>query len=199
MFPPAEHTETETLVGYLEVQLEALRTSAHGLTDAQARATPTRSALSVGGLLKHAAYVLTGSARPGAGVEITPEMYAAFAGSFALTDDETLEQVRQRFDAAASAYLERARALDPDAPTTEPPSPWHGVLEATTVRHRYQLVHHVEELARHAGHADILREQLDGATALSLRMAVLGEPGNDFVQPWRPEGDDPTDGPTRDT
>lgn len=199
MFPPDEHTEIETLVGYLEVQLEALRTSAHGLTDDQARERPTRSALSVGGLLKHAAYVLSGSARPEAGVEITPEQYAAFAGSFALTADETLEEVRERFDAAASAYLERARALDPDARTTEPPSPWHGVLEATTVRHRYQLVHHVEELARHADHADILREQLDGATALSLRMAVLGLPGNDFVQPWQPPDADGSDDAAGDT
>ncbi|KQT90755.1 hypothetical protein ASG49_13490 [Marmoricola sp. Leaf446] len=187
MFPPDEHSESETLLGYLASQLEALRTSAHGLTDAQARATPTRSTLSVGGMLKHATYVLSGSAQVVEGVEITEEAQADFAGSFTLTDDETLEEVRGRFDETVAAYLERVRSIDPDAPTVEPPAPWDGVLQATPVRHRYQLVHHVEELARHAGHADILREQLDGATALSLRLAVLGLPGNDFVQPWRPE------------
>ncbi len=53
---------------------------------------------------------------------------------------------------------------------------------------RFALVHHVEELARHAGHADIIREQIDGATAASLLMAVEGREGNDFVQPWTPAG-----------
>jgi hypothetical protein len=45
-------------------------------------------------------------------------------------------------------------------------------------------VHHIEELARHAWHADIIREQLDGANAASLPMVVEGREGNDFVQPW---------------
>jgi uncharacterized protein DUF664 len=47
-------------------------------------------------------------------------------------------------------------------------------------------MHHVEEFARHAGHADVIREQFDGATAASLLMAVEGREGNDFIQPWRP-------------
>ena len=190
MFPPDEHTEIETLVGYLEVQLEALRASAHGLSDAQARATPTRSTLSVGGLLKHATNVLGGSAQVEEEVEVTPEMQAGFGASSALTDEEPLEEVRERFDTTARAHLDGVRTLDPDEPTTEPSAPWAGVLRATTVRRRYQLVHHVEELARHAGDADILHEQLDGATALSLQTAVRGLPGNDFVQPWRPGGSD---------
>jgi hypothetical protein len=51
---------------------------------------------------------------------------------------------------------------------------------------RFHLVHHIEEFARHAGHADIIREQLDGASAASLLMAVEGRPGNAFIQPWTP-------------
>ena len=45
----------------------------------------------------------------------------------------------------------------------------------------------IEEFARHAGHADIIREQLDGALAGQLAMAVEGIEGNDFIQPWRRE------------
>lgn len=186
MFAPGLHDEAETLAGYLEDQLAALRTSAFGLTEEQARATPTRSALSVGGLLKHATYVLGGRERRRRGEEVTPETQALFVGSFALAEDETLAGVLETFDAAVAAYLDEVRGLDPSAETVEPPAPWHGIHEATPVHERYVLVHHVEELARHAGHADIIREQLDGATALSLRMAELGIPGNDFVQPWRP-------------
>ena len=42
----------------------------------------------------------------------------------------------------------------------------------------------IEEFARHAGHADLVREQLDGALAGQLTMAVHDIPGNDFIQPW---------------
>jgi hypothetical protein len=54
------HTESETLAGYLEQQLADLRASSYGLTEEQARLTPCRSALSIGGLVKHAAYVCRG-------------------------------------------------------------------------------------------------------------------------------------------
>ena len=187
MFAPGLHTEGETLTGYLADQLQALRTSAHGLTDDQARATPTRSALSVGGLLKHATYVLGGLERRRTGEEITPETQALFTGSFALTEDETLAGVLEAYDAAVADYLAEVATLDPSAETVEPAAPWHGIDQPTPVHVRHALVHHVEELARHAGHADIIREQIDGATALSLRFAELGLPGNRFVTPWSPD------------
>ncbi|MGB7423447.1 MAG: hypothetical protein WA903_00920 [Ornithinimicrobium sp.] len=45
---------------------------------------------------------------------------------------------------------------------------------------------HANELARHAGHPDITREQLDGATAIELAFAIEGREGNDYVTPWTP-------------
>jgi Protein of unknown function (DUF664) len=50
---------------------------------------------------------------------------------------------------------------------------------------RWVLLHLIEETARHAGHADIIRESLDGATALPLMAAAEGWPTNPWVQPWR--------------
>ncbi|MGB6023231.1 MAG: hypothetical protein WBG89_12965 [Ornithinimicrobium sp.] len=41
-------------------------------------------------------------------------------------------------------------------------------------------------MARHAGHPDITREQLDGATAIELAFAIEGREGNDYVTPWTP-------------
>ena len=187
MFAPGRHTEGETLAGYLEAQLAALRTSAFGLTDEQARATPTRSALSVGGLVKHATYVVTDRARREAGEEVTAETQELFTDSFALREDETLEATLAAYDEAVAVYLAQVRATDPGAESVEPPAPRHGIPNPTPIHERFHLVHHVEELARHAGHADIIREQLDGATALELFLAEHDLPGNPFVSPWKPD------------
>lgn len=188
MFGPGKYTESEVLVGYLDAQLAALRAAAFGLTDAQARETPCRSTLSIGGLLKHATYVLRGRERDRADPGAMPDEagFAVFTGSFALTEDETLDGVLADFDAAASDYLADVRSVGPGDAWLMPPAPWDGAYEPVESVERFLLVHHVEEFARHAGHADIIRKQLDGADAASLLMAVEGRPGNDFVQPWTP-------------
>ena len=62
MFQPGLHDEVETYVGYLQTQIDSLREAAYGLTEEEARLTPCRSALSIGGLLKHATFVLDGRA-----------------------------------------------------------------------------------------------------------------------------------------
>lgn len=190
MFAPGTHTESEVLVGFLDAQLAALRASAHGLTEAQARATPCRSTLSIGGLLKHATYVLSGrlSLDPESGSAPDAAGFALFAASFALGDGETLAGALKAFDDVRSSYLAVVRATDPGAAMTAPPAPWDGLLTPTPSVQRYALVHHVEELARHTGHADVIREQIDGAGAASLLMAVEGREGNDFVQPWSHAG-----------
>ncbi|MHB1519444.1 MAG: DinB family protein [Acidimicrobiales bacterium] len=188
MFSPGKYTESETLVGYLSQQLAAIRSAAHGLTENQARQTPCRSALSIGGLVKHATYVMRQRERR----EANPEMMlddagiALFMGSFALGDDETLAGTLEAFDEARAAYLADVRATDPGADMTAPAAPWDGLYGPTDSVQRFALVHHVEEFARHAGHADIIREQIDGAGAASLLMAVEGREGNAFVQPWTP-------------
>ena len=188
MFNPGKYTESEVLVGYLEQQLAALRAAAHGLTEQQARETPCRSALSIRGLVKHATYVMQGRDRQKANPGALPDeaAVALFMNSFALGDGETLAGALEAFDAVRAAYLADVRATDPGADMTAPPSPWDGVYTPTGSVQRFALVHHVEEFARHAGHADIIREQIDGANAGSLLMAVEGREGNDFVQPWTP-------------
>lgn len=81
-------TPSETLVGYLSQQLAAIRSAAHGLSEHQARQTPCRSALSIGGLVKHATYVMEQRERR----ETNPEVMlddagiALFMGSFALRE-----------------------------------------------------------------------------------------------------------------
>jgi hypothetical protein len=55
--PPSVSTEREALAAYLVQQREGLKNAAYGLTEDQARARPTVSALSVSGLIKHAAII----------------------------------------------------------------------------------------------------------------------------------------------
>ena len=183
MFEPGKYTESEALVGYLDQQLTAIRAAAYGLTERQARETPCRSALSVGGLVKHATYVMNGRVAP-SDSSLDKAGVALFMGSFVLGEGETLAGALAEFDRVRELYLADIRAVDPGADVLAPPAPWDGLYTATESVQRFALIHHVEELARHAGHADIVREQLDGADAASLLLAVEGREGNDFVKPW---------------
>ena len=53
--PPSVNTEREALVVYLRQQRDGLKNAAYGLTEEQIRLRPTASALTIGGLIKHAA------------------------------------------------------------------------------------------------------------------------------------------------
>lgn len=198
MFQPGLHTERETLTGYIDAQLRGLRNAAYGLTDEQARQAPCRSGLSIGGILKHTAYGMRGHVpglRARSDGAFTPEEWAQaaaeFTDSFALRDDETLDGALQVFDATRRALIDYLDTVDLDQEVMEPPAPWYGREHSVAAKARYGLTALLEELARHAGHADIIREEIDGAQAGPLYLAVAGLPGNQFMQPWRPaqEGD----------
>ena len=71
-------------------------------------------------------------------------------------------------------------------------APWYPRdVEAWSVR--WVLLHLIEETARHAGHADIVRESIDGATAYPLLAAAEGWPPTLWLRPWAPAvaGDQP--------
>lgn len=193
MLEPRTHTESAALAAFLREQVVAVRTAAHGLTEEEARRTPTRSALSIGGILKHLTTSWVAWERREAqnrgerGWELTEADYGTFHASFALTDDETLAQVLARYDEATDALLAAVEAADPGAEVLEAPAPWFGRTEPSPVTRRCLALHAIEEFARHAGHADIVREQLDGAQAGQLALAVEGLEGNDFLRPWRRE------------
>ncbi|MCF8587067.1 mycothiol transferase [Gordonia liuliyuniae] len=191
MYAPARDNEITGFAGYIDQQLDHLRASLYGLTEEQARLTPCRSALSVGGILKHIAYGL-----PTATVRLRGEIvdrpvdeaaFAAYLGSFALTDDETAAALIDRFDADRAAFMAAVRDCDPDGESVEPPAPWAGIFDARPIKNRFYLGHQVEEFARHAGHADIIREEIDGQSVPGLVLALAGAPANDFFTPYRAE------------
>jgi hypothetical protein len=201
MYAPIPHDELDGILGYVQQQLDAVRASIIGLTDEQARSRPCRSELSVGGLVKHATYCMRGAVDRLAGGEQHRELdeaaFAAYSGSFALTDDETGTSVLADFDAVRQSYLAALASVDPSAPSLEDPAPWWGIYDRRPARGRFYLVHQIEELARHAGHADILREEIDGVSVSTIVQTLEGMPANDFFQPSVPApgtigGDDGT-------
>jgi uncharacterized damage-inducible protein DinB len=177
--------ERDALLAYLDQARHVVRVAAHGLTDEQARATPCRSALSIGGLVKHLAFVEQVWAGT---VEQVPHE-GDYTQAFALHGSETLADALAQYDAAAARTAAVVAAHDLDDPVPVPPDrPWLPQdVQAWSVR--WVLLHLLQETARHAGHADIVREQLDGATALPLMAAAEGWPATPWVQPWAPGSD----------
>jgi hypothetical protein len=191
MYAPTPHDEIEGITSYVEQQLDAIRAAAIGLTDEQTRLRPCRSALSIGGLIKHATYCMRGATQrltgDGQPRQIDDALFAAYEASFALTDDETATGALAAFDAARVEYVAALAAADPSAPTVEGAAPWFGIFDERKANGRYYLVHQIEELARHAGHADIIREQIDGVSISTIVLSAEGMPANDYFQPYVPE------------
>jgi hypothetical protein len=187
MYRPSRDDETTSLLRYVEQQLDAIRAATLGLSEEQLRATPCTSTLSIGGLVKHVTYGMRGAAdrlRQGTVPTLDAQAFARYQGSFTPTGDDTGAALLADFDAARSDYVAELAAADPDADAVEPPAPWFGSFEPQPIRLRYYLLHQVEEMARHAGHADIIREQLDGMAVPALVMTLEGVPANDFFQPY---------------
>lgn len=190
MFLPAVATESATLAGYADQQIEALRAAPLGLTEEQSRETPCRSALSVGGILKHIVYGIRGTLRDlgpeGARMQLDEADFAEHAQSFALGEGETTAGVLAELDELRPLLLAALEAADPGAEVLAPPAPWLGQDQPIPTSRRYALVHVVEELARHAGHIDIIREQIDGVTVPTLVLTRAGVPANPFFEPYVP-------------
>lgn len=184
---PPMPDERTGLLAYLAKQRYALRIAAYGLTDEQARATPTRSALSVGGLIKHVAATERGwidlvLQRQREQAQNADDYFA----NFRLGPEETLESVLAFYDEVAQE-TEQAMAEISDLGQAVPVPkgvPWFpSDVDAWSVR--WVLLHLIEETARHAGHADIIRESIDGATAMPLLAAAEGWPATPWLEPWR--------------
>ncbi|WP_219417501.1 DinB family protein [Pseudonocardia nigra] len=150
-----------------------LRHTVQGITDEQARQRTTASELTLGGLIKHVAdtergwvdFILTGPDAVGGGgdwsEEIPPEVLAEWEAKFRLLPDETLAGVLAEYDEVARRTDELVRTLpDLDASQPLPEAPWFPKGARRSARRVF--LHIVAETAQHAGHADIIRESLDG-------------------------------------
>ena len=184
--PPTD--ERELLLAYIAQQRDGLRFAAYGLTDDQARLTPTAGTLSIGGLIKHVA----GTERHWIDIAVRPERARARAeqaqdyhDGFRLREDETLAGVLAAYDEVARETADTIAGVDLDQPVPVPEGvPWFPAdVDAWSVR--WVLLHVIEETARHAGHADIVRESIDGATMYELMAGAEAWPETEWLKPWR--------------
>jgi len=158
----APASEREGLTAFLDTQRDALIRKIEGVTDDDARSAPTASSLSLLGILKHCALwerrwfqiIFAGRTFPG-------EWPASGKGDWRAADfevgsDDTVlywlayyrDQVDESRRIVADSELDAPCAMDGEEDRNL----------------RWVLLHHIEEVARHAGHADIIRETIDGAT-----------------------------------
>ncbi|MEO7753909.1 MAG: DinB family protein [Terracoccus sp.] len=192
LVPPVTD-ERDGLVAYLDQQRDSLATTAFGLTEEQLRATPTAGSLSIGGLLKHLATMESSwvdriDAAPDEPTPIgtTQERAAAYGSDFLLTDADTRESLLAGLVAVGDRTRAVLRAADLDAPVPVPrDAPWFPKdVPAWSVR--WVALHLIEEAARHTGHADIVRESIDGATMYELVAGREGWPATPWLTPWQP-------------
>ena len=182
----AVSNEQEGLLGFLAQARYVLRLTAYGLTPEQLRATPSASELSVGGLIKHCASTEESWL---ATVRREPQTvdYGKYADDFKLADGETIEEVFARYDRAAEQTEKTVTEIGDlgyEIPIDHS-VPWNRKdLDHWTLR--WVLLHLVHETARHAGHADIVRETVDGAQAFPLLAAAEGWPDTAWLKAWKP-------------
>ena len=157
-------SERDDLLEALTAHRGFLRHTVQGITDEQARQRLTVSELTLGGLVKHVAQTEKGWADfivdgPQT-MAMTEDSYAEHADGFVLREDETLEGVLADYEKIAARTDELVRTCDLDATQPLPEAPWFPPNATRSARRVF--VHIVGETAQHAGHADILRETLDG-------------------------------------
>jgi uncharacterized damage-inducible protein DinB len=150
--PSLNADEKTTLTVFLDYLRDAVAAKASGLTDEQARTPGVPSGTSLLGLVKH----LTA-------VELNWFVWGYAGADVPQWDDEAppvepATQVLAEYRAAAARCDEVIAACeDLDHPGVR------SLRETPPPSMRWLLVHLIEETARHAGHADILRERIDGA------------------------------------
>jgi predicted enzyme related to lactoylglutathione lyase len=188
--PPVAN-ETEAIHAFVAQAQDAFRALLHGLTPRQAALAPSASSLSVGGLVKHVTGVQRGwlaSAEAAPGLPSTAERSDGvddYLDGFTFRETDSLDDLVAAYDEVCAAVLDAVRRIDLDTSVPVPDAPWFPQdVEAWNVR--WVWWHLMEELSRHAGHGDIVRETVDGASMYSLVAARDGLPDLPWLPAWKP-------------
>ncbi len=162
--PPAHGPELAQLRAWLDFHRDTLRRKCAGLTQAQL-SQPLVGELTLGGLMKHLAgvedtwfsVVLLGN--EDADVWQAGDWEADPDWDLHSAKDDTPEELRRTFDEAVAASDRILDEVDGDLDR-------RAVRERHGETHdlRWIMLHMIEEYARHNGHADLIRESVDGAT-----------------------------------
>ncbi|MGW6729968.1 DinB family protein [Nocardia sp. NPDC055029] len=161
--PPLNADERTTMEAWLDFYRATLALKCQGLDDTQLRIAAAPSALTLLGLLQHMAEVERNWFRRVLAGEPAPPIYDPHAdtsghdGGFELSDDSSYDNALTTWQDEI-AYARRhcaARELDDTSPFMD-----------SRVSLRWIYTHMIAEYARHCGHADLLRERIDGTTGV---------------------------------
>ncbi|MEH0109674.1 DinB family protein [Tersicoccus sp. MR15.9] len=182
-------SEADALATFIEQQLRQLRLTARGLSDEFARRTVPPSTLSIAGLVAHVSLAThTWLVR----VQVAPEQAsdarlqqdrpAVLAGTWyagsEIPEGASLADLLEAYDDVAARVRPVTESVPLDVAVPVPEAPWFPQdVDFWTVR--WVFMHLATEVARHAGHADLIREALDGKVAYELNAEADG-------QPWDP-------------
>ena len=161
VIPPLEARERAMLDAWLDFHRDTLALKCEGLTAEQLRerAVPP-SSMSLLGLVRHMADGERQWFRIVLGREDVPYLYYTDEEPEAEFDVETA-------DVAESFAIWRAECADARARVAAAPSlDFTGAQEGKEYSLRWIMIHMIEEYARHNGHADFIRERIDGATGV---------------------------------
>ena len=148
-----------------------LRFTVQGLSDEQASQRTTVSELTLGGLIKHVnaveeqwqKFIVKGRAAmawDGADFsQMPPEAFEAFHNEFHMQSGETLDALLENYAQIADRTDALLAQVDLDTVHELPSAPW---FVDTHWSVRRTLLHIISETTQHCGHADIIRESLDG-------------------------------------
>lgn len=151
-------SEKAALLEFLDDQRNALIEKVEGISENEARSTPTESSLSLLSIVKHSTVwerrwfqvIVAGQTFPGEWPEVRSRDSTA---TFRLEDADTIESVVA--DYRSVVMISNTILLDADPDTL---CAWPEMSDHTV---RWVTLHMIEETARHAGHADIIRETID--------------------------------------
>ncbi|MGQ4600895.1 mycothiol transferase [Nocardia sp. R6R-6] len=161
--------EREDLIAMLADQRALFRIALRGIDEEQARRRTTVSELTLGGLLHH----VINCERHWTSVIVRRDENAEldvskFGGEYVMAAEETVAGLLAGWDDVAAATADLIRSVDSlDTSIPTPTTPW--TPERIWQSVRYTVLHILREIAHHSGHADIIREALDGANTTQQR------------------------------
>ncbi|SDK43269.1 DinB family protein [Streptomyces indicus] len=171
----AHGDERGALLAFIEEARGGMRRSVLGLSDEQASSKPSASELSLAGLVKHVAEVEQGWIAKAKGEpERVQRDESNWHECFTLVGEETVASQLAYWKQVADETEEFFRsAPDLNATFALPDEPWYPKDERVSLR--WVGLHLIREINRHAGHADIIRESLDGKSAWDLVAEESGQ------------------------
>lgn len=178
-------TENDALAAFAANQIRQIARTLQGVTNDQIRQTPTAGVMSLASLARHCLYV----GNEGLLTSLDPDRQkthgvgnhaAGEPGPAGVLDQDTAQSLMAELEDLATWVETVLSTVDMDRRVPVPQVPWFP-KDIDSWPARWVALHYIEEYARHAGHADILRESMDGKGAYELNALADGEP-------WPPEG-----------